>query len=307
MIPISSLLVLLLTGAVSFFVDGKVSPHGDSKACASCHGPVAPGTSSEAIPWAQGTIDKTCGSCHDYEHHQVGVSKGQTHPPASFPLSGGLLTCATCHDEPACQHEKLDGANPMRFRGGPYPRIATFCALCHNEKKAGEPFNLHQAMDPARPASTCAFCHLDAPSPEARVGDLRIPSITVCTACHTTNVHAGAAAHVGKVPARMHQKAHEARLPLAEDGTMGCVTCHDPHPVGVRPGSELRGYWIGKEVVDPTWKREVLEPSLQADARILGTSLETVTVDRDFLRLPARNGRLCLVCHTWQDITPGTR
>lgn len=306
--PFLLLSVVVLVGAGSAGEPaGPGNPHGEVAACDACHAPMHKGDPPTAIAWAGDGPIATCERCHDYEHHEINLVPEATAAPKSFPLYDGRVVCHTCHDEPACDGDPVSPDAPLFLRGGPYVRISAFCAECHQASTPTEPFNLHSAMTGPEGARTCDFCHLEPADPSQRVGPMRLASVDLCKACHSTAVHAGAAVHVGKVPAAMQQEATEARLPLAEDGTMGCITCHDPHPAGVREETRLRTHWIGKETVDAAWRDEVETPSLTARGEALGLRLSGVTVEPDLLRLPVRNGRLCLACHSWRDITPETK
>lgn len=82
---------------------------------------------------------------------------------------------------------------------------------------------------PAQPPSfhatlPCETCHAQPPEPKATV-----PEFQLCMACHTHTPHVGATAHLGPLPAGMHEQLKASSLKLTADGEVVCMTCHDPH------------------------------------------------------------------------------
>jgi hypothetical protein len=158
------------------------------------------------------------------------------------------------------------------------------------------PFTPHQVPAVGGP-DTCAFCHLAAPTSGAADTRLRIPVANICISCHNPAVHAGSAVHAVLLPDHARGAVESAGLRLLPDGRMGCLTCHDPHPAGVLPGSDARRPGIGRPLYPARWRDEVLLPVLRQREQALGVPLRAVTVEPDLLRRPLAGGVLCETCH----------
>lgn len=187
-------------------------------------------------------------------HH--GMSPGYCHPldinskldrklpiPAGFPLTNGKFTCNTCHDVyRQCQKRLFDRQS---LRGAPYERRTDFCYRCHDKKKYQKLNPHHQISSDGRlKVEMCLYCHAKKPDQKtATYKDVTFIGNTraLCRRCHDIKGdHPGNFNHMAARPsaealqrmAAMKKKFHII-LPLAADGKMTCVTCHNPHEKGV--------------------------------------------------------------------------
>jgi hypothetical protein len=187
-------------------------------------------------------------------HH--GMSPGYCHPleinsepnekltmPADFPLQDGKFTCDTCHDVyRQCQKRVFDR---YTLRGAPYPRKTDFCYRCHDRKKY-QALNAHHQIqaDGTLDVKMCLYCHKKKPDEKTAtykevtfIGDMR----ALCRRCHPIEGnHPGDFDHMAAPPsakALKHMAVMETTcdiiLPLAQDGKMTCITCHNPHEKSV--------------------------------------------------------------------------
>jgi hypothetical protein len=187
-------------------------------------------------------------------HH--GMSPGYCHPleinsepnekrtiPADFPLQGGKFTCDTCHHVyRQCQKRQFDR---YTLRGAPYPRKTDFCYRCHDKEKY-QALNAHHQIqaDGALDIKMCLYCHENKPDEKTAtykevtfIGDMR----ALCRRCHPIEGnHAGNFDHMAAPPSAKALKrmadmetTYDIILPLAQDGKMTCITCHNPHEKSV--------------------------------------------------------------------------
>ena len=227
----------------------KVNIHFTGKYCSECHErtPVKGGN-----PYLKynGDYQKLCNRCHH------GQSRGYCHPleipsssnrtltiPQDFPLQNGRFTCETCHDMyRQCVRRRFDR---YTLRGAPYPRKTDFCYRCHDKQKYPERNAHHQILaDGALDTRMCLYCHRKKPNEKTAtykevtfIGDTR----ELCRRCHPIEGnHPGNFDHMAAPPsakALKHMaemaKRFDIILPLAQDGRMTCITCHNPHQKGV--------------------------------------------------------------------------
>ena len=197
-----------------------------------------------------GDYQRLCNRCHH------GMSPGYCHPldaqptsgrplkaPADFPLRDGKLTCNTCHDVyRQCVKRRFDR---YTLRGAPYRRKTNFCYRCHN-KKQYRALNAHLQIraDGSLETRMCLYCHKTKPDEKTAtyenvtfIGDTR----ALCRRCHPVGGnHPGNFDHMAAPPSAkalnhmaVMKKKFGIILPLARDGKMTCVTCHNPHTKGV--------------------------------------------------------------------------
>lgn len=261
---------LLLSGAAP----EAVNPHGDPAGCGSCH-ELAGGQVGAARP-----VDATCRSCHPTaDMHPVAVAPAEVRVEQGWPLVDGLLSCWTCHVEPA--HGGEEGVVAPYHREGPYEPTTTLCYRCH-ERESFIRQNPHHPAQPRSPEDeSCVACHRvnpDAGAPPEDSG-LRGPAGAVCETCHEGEPHAGAVTHVGKaVPAG---QALSPALPLDEGRVIACWTCHEVHdasPVAAAHRGNRR--------------------LLSAIRKLSGAVPEGKKAEPDpLLALPVNDASLCRACH----------
>ena len=226
----------------------KTNIHFTGRYCSECH---------ERTPVKGGNVYLKYGG--DYGllcrcHH--GMSPGYCHPleidsepnqkltiPADFPLQDGRFTCNTCHDVyRQCVKRVFDR---YTLRGAPYARNTDFCYRCHDKKKY-QALNAHHQVqaDGKLDIKMCLYCHENKPDEETAtyekvtfIGNMR----ELCRRCHPfQGNHPGDFDHMAAPPSAkalahmaVMETTYDIILPLAPDGKMTCITCHNPHEKGV--------------------------------------------------------------------------
>ncbi len=253
------------------FQDNVPNPHGNRMLCFACH----PGGVKEGAKvriGAEGDDVKLCNECHlrpgvPVSPHvvDVGSSEGTWRMDyLGYPLKQGKLTCSTCHEE--VSHGKPDPANPKFLRGGPYDDSERFCYRCHLEDRE-RLNNPHNQIDPFGRIreESCRFCHRNkvdvakpGPSDLEMVGDETV----LCASCHPGRPHPEVD-HMVTLPPQMakrkgdYETTHKVTIPVGENGTIKCSTCHNPHAKGVLKGEA--GVGAGSKWRVPDF-REVCAP-----------------------------------------------
>jgi hypothetical protein len=230
-------------------VDEHTNIHFTGKYCNECH-ERTPVKGGPVYLKYNGDYQRLCNRCHR------GMSRGYCHPldinspldqklttPPGFPLTNGRFTCDTCHHVyRQCVKRLFDR---YTLRGAPYPLITDFCYRCHNQKKYHE-LNAHLQIraDGALNTKMCLYCHEKKPNEKTAtykevtfIGDMR----ELCRRCHPIKGnHPGDFDHMAKAPSAkalaymsVMEKTYGIILPLAKDGKMTCITCHNPHEKGV--------------------------------------------------------------------------
>ncbi len=274
---------------------GVADPHGDPAACTACHAPAGEGQDvGPALP-----IVETCRSCHPTaDMHPVGIRPDEVHVAEGFPLENGLLSCATCHVEPAHGGDAV--VPPPYHRGGPYDDVRQLCYSCHERSSYTRTDPHHPAAPRDRDDPTCAACHSGVPADGATPDDarLRFPTSEPCKTCHEGELHQGVPSHVGKALDPDARVAVPTDVPLARDGTVQCWSCHDVH--GFVPGTEpkVERRYAGRRpfadelhqrLLDDDWAGLVPADAIWPDH-----------ADPDhppLLALPITDGSLCKACH----------
>jgi hypothetical protein len=224
--------------------------HFTGRYCGECH-KRTPIKGGDPFLKYNGDYQQLCNRCHH------GMSPGYCHPldiiadgdgasavPADFPLRDGNMTCNTCHDVyRQCVKRRFDR---YTLRGAPYPRKTDFCYRCHNKKKY-QALNAHRHQIRANGAldtKMCLYCHRTKPDEKTAtykdvtfIGDTR----DLCRRCHPVEGnHPGNFDHMASPPSAkslkhmaVMKKRFDIILPLAKDGKMTCITCHNPHAKGV--------------------------------------------------------------------------
>jgi cytochrome c553 len=126
-------------------------------------------------------------------------------------------------------------AVPELAEGTPRYLGSASCLECHEERSAVWPVSAHKTVQ-------CEVCHGTTEECPVKEGS-RIPDDTIrlCLTCHE------------KMPARpeRHPQIVPGEHPFADDETMPCIECHDPHAPGP----------VAREEIATT-----VEPSLPATA-----------------------------------------
>ncbi len=259
-------------------------------------------------------------------HHVVKVK-----PPESmrisekFPLNDdGKIECKTCHgvkDIEKMSIDKVDKEADDFYRGGPYRQLSDFCYNCH-KKKEYERRNIHKLLDNEGKFNKkdCEYCHKETPDPEKNIkhGELtfRLPPQKICFGCHLKTPHLNALNHQVKPNKKMRKRMRVSEkklniiLPLDEEGKVMCTTCHAPHQPGVISQKKPAGKQVtdtdldeGITYVDHSWntvfqqdKKARLKALAKKEGMAHQLSYQRLKTEV-LLRLPAKDGSLCLACH----------
>jgi len=263
-------------------------------------------------------------------HHvvEVRVPEGME-VPKEFPLSaGGRIVCKTCHgigDIEELPLDQVDRDAPEFHRGGPYRRLTDFCYRCHDKRDYSRP-NIHKLLDDRGEydEKACEYCHRKVPDPQQetiRFEDLafRLPPRKLCYGCHLKTPHLNALGHQTEPDEEMRrrigraEREHGVILPLDGEGRIMCATCHTPHPYGLIDPRRPAGRQVADTDLDEgvTYRDHPWNTVFQADKR---ERLEKLARDGGempvlsyrrlekevLLRLPARDGTLCMACHEFE-------
>lgn len=259
-------------------------------------------------------------------HHAVDVKLLDTmQPPEAFKLKDHTIACDTCHglkDMADIPYDKVDKKSADFLNGGPYPDIQSFCFNCH-DKKASERENIHILLDETKAIKkkNCLFCHQEIHEKRDQKRDkselkLRLPPEKLCLGCHLKSPHLNAIEHQDAKPKPemkkyMDKQAQDKNifLPLAENGHVTCISCHSPHQKGVLESENIAGNQIEGDIKKGiTYKAHSWDQVFKNDKqdRLMLWELthhERINIGYErieqevLLRLPAKDGSLCLTCH----------
>ncbi len=264
-------------------------------------------------------------------HHIVGVKPSeQVTIPDTFKLGKHQeLICATCHglkDIDKTPIDKVDTKSPDFLVGGRYRQLTGFCYRCHDEKKTQRD-NIHLMLDKQGEIKkkNCTFCHEEVPErdkqPTIKDVKLRLPLQTICLGCHLKDPHFNAVEHQVK-PAqeamlkriKVNSKKQGIIVPLTDKNEVVCVSCHNPHEYGVLDPNTPAGKQVKTADLEQgimyqkhPWsavfaedKALRLEEFNQQHNRHITFAYQRLTQET-LLRLSAKDGTLCLVCHDFKD------
>jgi len=263
-------------------------------------------------------------------HHvvEVAVPDGMTIPEA-FPLSDdGRIVCKTCHGIEGIGERPFDEVDrdaPEFHRGGPYRRLLDFCLRCHDAKAYDRP-NIHKLLDDegGYDEEACRYCHREVPDPAREIPfaelRFRLPPQKLCYGCHLKTPHLNALNHQVEPDREMRERIERAErelgviLPLAGDGTIMCATCHAPHQYGLIDPQRPAGRQVADADLDTgvTYREHPWDRVFRADKRARLDALAREDGERPtleyrrlesevLLRLPAKDGTLCMACHRLED------
>jgi len=264
-------------------------------------------------------------------HHLVGVkASDDIHIPDEFKLGDDQeLICATCHglkDIDKTPVDEVDTESTDFLVGGGYRKITGFCYRCHEEKNTQRD-NIHLMLDENGDIKKkqCEFCHEEVPDREKvkslKDAKLRLPLTTICLGCHLKDPHFNAVEHQVK-PAKeemlkrieKNSKQQGIIVPLNEKNEVVCVSCHSPHQYGVIDPNKPAGKQVqtddlevGVDYKPHPWNAVVTADKADRLAEFnqhhdmnVAFSYQRI-VQETLIRLPAKDGQLCLVCHDFKD------
>ncbi|RDH83795.1 MAG: hypothetical protein DIZ80_06555 [endosymbiont of Galathealinum brachiosum] len=248
--------------------------------------------------------------------------------PDDFPLNKNKeIDCQTCHgieDMKQQDFEKIDKKSNDFFREGPYDKITDFCYRCHDTKPYQRD-NIHKMLDEENKIikKTCLYCHEKQLDPEDDLEKselkLRLEPENICYGCHLDIPHFNALNHQIKPDDEMqkrisdYEKEHKIILPLSEAGKIMCVTCHSPHELDVISQNKPAGKQVVNNDLDKgiTYSKHKWNDVFNKDKKDrlnkfnLKSSkahiLNYQRIEKEILlRLPAKDGALCLACHEFE-------
>jgi hypothetical protein len=248
-------------------------------------------------------------------------------PPKEFELGEDrTLQCTTCHgieDIEETSIDEVDKDHDNFLRGGRYRKLTDFCYNCH-QKEANTRNNIHILLDEQDQIieHKCKYCHEEVPdqNKEKTLDEikLRLPAEILCYGCHLKTPHLNSIDHLVELKdKKLEQWKHSTKekniyMPLTKKGKIMCVTCHAPHQKGVLKANLP----AAKQVEDVALKEGILYKKhpwaavYETDKKIRldefnqqtgeNLTLEYKRIKAEvLLRLPAKNGELCLSCHTF--------
>jgi hypothetical protein len=255
---------------------------------------------------------------------------GEMEIPGEWPLGDhSELICDTCHGIEKLTEiplEEVDLDDPDFLNSGPYDDLTDFCYHCH-EKQDHERYNLHLMLDERGNIddSGCIYCHTEVPDPsvtnQADELEFRLPREKLCYGCHLKTPHLNAHQHLKEADEKLlntknqAEKKHHVELPLVDEGRIGCITCHSPHQEGVIDPKTPAGHVVEESPIDEgiiykrtAWSRLFARDkvkrieTLKAEQPLNFSMPDYQRVEREILlRLPAKDGTLCLACHEFED------
>ncbi len=263
-------------------------------------------------------------------HHLIKVKPSENISiPDSFKLNDNHeIDCVTCHgikDIADIPLKDINKKDENFFREGPYRKITDFCYRCH-KKEEYKRFNVHKLLDDNGKIKKrqCLYCHMKTPDVEKDTYselDFRLSPEKLCYGCHLKSPHLNAINHNSKPDKEMSKRIKSAEkkqgviLPLDKQGKIMCVTCHTSHQIDVID----RDKPAGKQVADSTldegisyqehdWNAVYQEDKQARLADIADARSSNIDISLDYkriknevlLRLPAKDGSLCLSCHAFE-------
>jgi len=150
-------------------------------ACTACHNPIPADHPNDPMP-----IDKSpdlCGKCHSDPRFETSNWKLSAHYQRS-------MTCLVCHDQHTAGMKTVSGAPSTSADA------SGLCENCHKDAMQNFPTSKH-----AEAGVTCVNCHLgfnvgqpvnpaDFISAHKAPDHSFMPSLSICTTCHSNQMHA---------------------------------------------------------------------------------------------------------------------
>ncbi len=230
-----------------------INPHWKGTFCDTCHKSNPEGKVGGVVDFRDNFID-ICKRCHAArmatpELHPVDMKPStRVKVPDNFILTDGKMTCVTCHDF-ALQNQS-DAAVKRKhkafLKGGPYTNRTAICYKCHVRRQYKQ-YSPHEQLDSNGKVmeQSCVFCHKEVPNrneKDYKKAKLKKALKSFCVGCHIgkNKWHPMRVTHFGKKPPapilnniKMAEKRLKILIPLSEEQTLVCPTCHNPHAKGV--------------------------------------------------------------------------
>ncbi|RKZ67510.1 MAG: hypothetical protein DRQ48_09670 [Gammaproteobacteria bacterium] len=258
-------------------------------------------------------------------HHVVDVDVPDSMAiPEKFPLNKkGQIDCKTCHgvkDIEEIPFDEIDRDANDFFKQGPYPKLTDLCYQCH-DREVNKRENIHQLLDDKGELKKqkCKFCHVETPDLDKEYVredfEFRLPPQKLCLGCHLKTPHLNANNHLLEVDDDMlerikkYELEHQVHLPL-NGKSITCISCHAVHEKGVLDIHKAEGKQVQDRSLEQgigyekhAWnsvvqedKKSRLETLAEHSGKEIDLSYQRIRYEV-LLRLPAKDGTLCLVCH----------
>lgn len=246
------------------------------------------------------------------------------------------VVCKTCHGIKDIQDKdfaQVDKEDDNFLRNGPYQPLSDFCYLCH-KRKENKRKNIHILLDAQSNKVTqkkeqqCLYCHSQVLKQDEFIASnntadnyttnrkLRLPIEKICYGCHLRTPHLNALEHQVKISDKemllyieKSRKQYQVTLPLGQDNQVVCVTCHDPHQQGVlqrvKKDKQENTLQVSPDLVTGVTYQAHPWAEIYANDKAdrlqqMGTAnkLHYQRISNEvLLRLPAKDGTLCIACH----------
>ncbi|MFK5986696.1 MAG: hypothetical protein QM479_14910 [Pseudomonadota bacterium] len=255
-----------------------------------------------------------CKSCHGIEKIEQQDFKTIDKTAADF-FSGGpykKLTdfCYLCHKKKENTRDNIHVLLDQQHK-----KIESKCLYCHSEVLKTDKLNKKNNVSQNQKHSKQ---HLK----------LRLPIAKMCYGCHLQTPHLNILEHQVIVAEKMllymqkQNLRYGIKMPLGKNNRVICVSCHEPHQQGVlhtgltqeiqqqeldssflvsadlQQGVEYEKHPWGKTyVMDKKLRLEKLKQGLEKKLLEKSDLFYQRIKNEVLLRLPAKNGLLCLNCH----------
>jgi hypothetical protein len=166
--------------------------------------------------------------------------------------------------------------------------------------------NPHHMSSPDDEES-CGFCHEEDMSLSASLLD-------TCLSCHSLTEHSGSQEHVRATAADVARlqpapakAGAEPTLPLTEEGTIWCGTCHLYHDPQVNEEALLSEQWLPPTTGVAGAVGDAIASRWGELASKYNQPLPVASFAKQgsaWLRLPVSDGRLCTECHRYREKKP---
>lgn len=187
--------------------------------------------------------------------------------------------------------------------------------------------------DDQKKEQQCLYCHSvvlkeeELEQQELKITDeqkpdlkLRLPVETLCFGCHLKTPHLNALEHQVKISDEMllhlkkNKQLYDVRMPLGNNNQVICVTCHDPHQQGVLKNNiRDERFRVSKDLQEgvsyeehpwaDVYTADKMERLTQHNKHFFQKTGKKSVLNYKriknevLLRLPAKNGMLCIACH----------
>lgn len=207
-----------------------------------------------------------CAGCHQWDSalsHPVDISPSMN-VPSFLPLTGGRITCLTCHTEGGLTaHADATQTHSGMLR----VEAEMLCSQCHTGSAMTA-----KSMHP----TALGRAHLAAPSRNGDSAGMLDQESRTCLSCHDGMLASD----------------------VAHSGSVGVAS--DNHPVGIAYGNTLRGTGATRYKSDmPVIPATSLDPRLRLfNGQVgCGSCHSPYSGEKQYLAISNDRSRLCLSCH----------